>query len=54
MNRIQKMAWWMVIWISAGAILAAIAVTVLFFVIGLPWSIAKSGDTQKFQSCPCH
>jgi hypothetical protein len=43
MNRIQKMAWWMAIWISAGVILAAIAVTVLFFVIGLPWSIAKAG-----------
>jgi hypothetical protein len=43
MNRIQKMAWWMAIWISAGVILAAIAVTVLFFVIGLPWSIARAG-----------
>ena len=43
MNRIQKMAWWMLIWISAGVILAAIAVTVLLFVIGLPWSIARAG-----------
>ena len=43
MNRIQKMAWWMVIWISAGVILAAIAVTVLLFVIGMPWSIARAG-----------
>jgi hypothetical protein len=43
MNRIQKMAWWMAIWISAGVILAAIAVAVLFFVIGMPWSIARAG-----------
>jgi hypothetical protein len=43
MNRIQKMAWWMAIWVSAGVILAAIAVAILFLVIGMPWSIAKSG-----------
>ena len=43
MNRIQKMAWWMAIWVSAGVILAAIAVAVLFFVIGMPWSIARAG-----------
>jgi hypothetical protein len=43
MNRIQKMAWWMLIWMSAGIILAAIAVTVSHFIIGMPWSIAKAG-----------
>ncbi len=43
MNRIQKMAWLMVICISAGAILAAIAIAVLHFVVGMPWSIAKAG-----------
>ena len=43
MNRIQKMAWWMAICISAGVIPAAIAIAVLFFIIGLPWSIARSG-----------
>lgn len=43
MNRIQKMAWWMAIWISAGAILAAIAVAVSYFIIGMPWSIARAG-----------
>ncbi len=43
MNRIQKMAWWFVIWISAGVILAAIATAVLHFVIGMPWAIAKAG-----------
>ena len=43
MNRIQKMAWWMAIWVSAGVILAAIAVAILFLVIGMPWSIARAG-----------
>ena len=43
MNRIQKMAWWMVIWISAGVILAAIAIAVLLFIIGLPGKIAQAG-----------
>ena len=43
MNRIQKMAWWLAIWISAGFILAAIAVAVLFLVIGMPWKIAQAG-----------
>jgi len=43
MNRIQKMAWWMLIWISTGAILAAIAVVVAHFIIGMPWSIARAG-----------
>jgi hypothetical protein len=33
----------MAIWVSAGVILAAIAVAILFLVIGMPWSIAKSG-----------
>ena len=43
MNRIQKMAWWMAIWILAGVILAAIAVAVAHFIIGMPWSIARAG-----------
>jgi hypothetical protein len=43
MNRIQKMAWWMLIWMSAGAILGAIAVAVAHFIIGMPWSIARAG-----------
>ena len=43
MNRIQKMAWWMAIWVSAGVILAAIAVAVLLFIVGMPWSIARAG-----------
>jgi hypothetical protein len=43
MNRIQEMAWWMAIWISAGLILAAITIAILFLVIGLPWSIARAG-----------
>ena len=43
MNRIQKMAWWMAIWVSAGIILAAIAVAVSHFIVGMPWSIARAG-----------
>jgi hypothetical protein len=43
MNRIQKMAWWLVIWFSAAVILAAIAITILHFVNGMPWSIARAG-----------
>ena len=43
MNRIQKMAWWMLIWISAGAILGAITVAIAHFIVGMPWSIAKAG-----------
>ena len=43
MNRIQKMAWWIVIWISAGVILAVTAIAVLHFVIGMPWATAKAG-----------
>jgi hypothetical protein len=43
MNRIQKMSWWILIWISAGTILAATTIAVLHFIIGLPWSIAQAG-----------
>jgi len=43
MNRIQKMAWWMAIWMSAGGILATIATSVLLFIIGMPWSKAMAG-----------
>lgn len=43
MNRIQKISLWMLIWISTGVILAAIAVAVLLFIIGLPWKIAQAG-----------
>jgi hypothetical protein len=43
MNRIQKMAWWMLIWISAGVIIAAIAVAVAHFIVGMPWPIARAG-----------
>lgn len=43
MNRIQKMSWWVVIWISAAVILAAIAMVILHFIVGMSWSIAKAG-----------
>ena len=43
MNRMQKIAWWILIWASAGVVLAAIAVAVMSLVMGLPWSIARVG-----------
>jgi hypothetical protein len=43
MNRIQKMSLWLLIWISAGVILAAIAIAILHFINGMPWSIARAG-----------
>jgi hypothetical protein len=43
MNRIQKMSLWLLIWISAGVILAAIAIAILHFINGMPWSMAKAG-----------
>jgi hypothetical protein len=43
MNKIQKMSWWMVIWISAAVILAAIAIAISHFINGQSWSIAKAG-----------
>ncbi len=43
MNRAQKMAWWLVIWFSAAVILAAIAIAILHFINGMPWSIARAG-----------
>ena len=43
MNRMQKTAWWMVGWISTGAIFAAIATAILFFIADMPWSRAQGG-----------
>ena len=43
MNRIQKISWWLVIWFSAAFILAAIAIAILHFLNGMPWSIARAG-----------
>jgi hypothetical protein len=43
MNRMQKTAWWMVGWISAGAIFAAFATAILFFIADMPWSKAQGG-----------
>jgi hypothetical protein len=39
----QKIAWWMVIWISVGMVAAAIAVAVLYFKIGMPRAMAGLG-----------
>ena len=36
MNRIQKISWWMVIWISIAMIVAAIAIMIQYFKIGMP------------------
>lgn len=43
MNRAQKMAWWMVIWMGAGVIAAVIAVAVLYFKVGFPKAWSGSG-----------
>ncbi len=43
MNRIQKMSWWLLIWISAAVILAATAIVILHFINGQPWSMARAG-----------
>ena len=40
MNRVQKIAWSLVITTSAGLIASAIAVTVLYFKIGMPKALA--------------
>lgn len=36
MNRAQKTAWWMVVWMGAGMLAAGIAVGVLYFKFGFP------------------
>ena len=43
MNRMQKISWWMVIWILVGVAAAAIAVVVLNFKIGMPKAMAGLG-----------
>jgi hypothetical protein len=43
MNRMQKTAWWIVSWTSAGVILAFTATAVLYSIIGMPWSKAMAG-----------
>jgi hypothetical protein len=43
MNRIQKISWWMIAWISVGMIAAAIDVAVLYFKIGMPKAMAGLG-----------
>ena len=42
MNRSQKMARWMVLWMGAGTITAGIAVLILYAVVGFPkaWSVS--------------
>jgi hypothetical protein len=43
MNRMQKVAWWMVVWISTGVVSAVIAIAVLYFKVGMPKALAGLG-----------
>lgn len=43
MNRIQKMAWWIVVWISVGVVSAVIAIAVSYFKAGMPKALAGLG-----------
>ncbi len=43
MKRIQKISWWLVIWILVGVVAAAIDVAVLYFKIGMPKAMAGLG-----------
>lgn len=43
MNRTQKQAWWMVIWMGAGVIAAGIAVAALYFKVGFHEAWSGSG-----------
>ena len=40
MNRMQKMAWWMVGWILAGVVCAGVAFFVFYFKVGMPKAMA--------------
>jgi hypothetical protein len=43
MNRIQKVAWWIVVWITAGVVASAIAIAVLYLRVGMPKALAGLG-----------
>ena len=43
MNRMQKVAWWLVVWISAGVVGSAAVIAVLYFKFDMPMSKAISG-----------
>ena len=43
MNRIQKIAWWMIAWILVGVVAAAIAILVEYFKVGMPKAMAGLG-----------
>ncbi|MDD5063600.1 MAG: hypothetical protein PHQ35_02420 [Phycisphaerae bacterium] len=43
MNRIQKVAWWIVVWISVGVVSAVIALAFMYFKVGMPKSLAGLG-----------
>ncbi len=43
MNRVQKMAWWIAIWISISVVAGCTAFGVLYFTVGLPKAFAGFG-----------
>lgn len=43
MNRIQKMALWVLLWISSAVVVSVIAVAVLYFKVGTPKAMAGLG-----------
>ncbi len=43
MNKMQKAAWWMVVWISIGVVSAVIAIVVSYFKVGMPKALAGIG-----------
>jgi len=43
MNRMQKIALWLVVWISVGVVASAVAIAVLYFKFNMPMSKAISG-----------
>jgi len=43
MNRIQKTAWWLVVWISIGVVAAVIAIAISYFKVGMPKALAGLG-----------
>jgi hypothetical protein len=43
MNRIQKTAFWLIVWISFGVVAAVIAIAISYFKVGMPKALAGLG-----------
>jgi hypothetical protein len=43
MNRVQKTAWWLLVWISIGLVAAVIAIAISYFKVGMPKALAGLG-----------